>query len=149
MNLANRITLARIISIPFFIIAVTYGKMGVALGIFLFAVLTDALDGFIARTWNQKTKLGTILDPVADKLLLTSAFIYLAMAPSIPIDVKLPAYVPIIVISRDVLIVIGSVIVYYVAQDLNVVPSILVKVTTFFQMLTIVSVLTSFHFAVS
>ena len=69
MNLANKISIARIIIIPFFIAAIVYSKLGVALVLFLLAVMSDAADGFIARTLKQKTKLGTMLDPVADKAL--------------------------------------------------------------------------------
>ena len=75
LNLANKITIARIICVPFFIAAIVYSKLEIALFIFILAVISDAADGFIARTLKQKTELGTILDPVADKLLLISAYI--------------------------------------------------------------------------
>ena len=147
LNLANKITMARIISIPFFIAAVVYSKLNIALFIFILAIISDAADGFIARTLKQKTALGTMLDPVADKLLLLSAYICLSLAGSIPPDLKLPAYVPIIVISRDVIIVLGSVIVYVVTNNLRVAPSAIGKMTTFFQMVTIVSILIQFKYS--
>ncbi|MBN1526862.1 MAG: CDP-alcohol phosphatidyltransferase family protein [Candidatus Omnitrophica bacterium] len=147
MNLANKITIARIILIPFFIASVIYSRLDIALVIFICAVISDGLDGFIARTMNQKTFLGTVLDPVADKLLLMSTFIVLAVSKSIPAGARLPAYVPIIVISRDALIVLGTVIIYFIAGDVKIEPSGYGKVTTFFQMMTIVSVLVHFRYS--
>ncbi len=147
LNLANKITIARIILIPFFIAAIVYSKLTLALFIFMFAVISDAADGFIARSLKQKTALGTILDPVADKLLLVSAYICLSLAGSIPPHLRLPAYVPIIVISRDAIIVLGSVIVYVVTNNLKVAPSWIGKITTFFQMMTIVSILVQFKYS--
>jgi len=147
MNLANKITIARIILIPFFIAAVIYNRLDIALAIFICAVISDGLDGFIARTMNQKTFLGTVLDPVADKLLLMSAFIILAVSKSIPAAARLPAYVPIIVISRDALIVLGTVMIYFIAGDVRIEPSGYGKMTTFFQMMTIVSVLVHFKYS--
>lgn len=147
MNLANKISIARIISIPFFITAVVYSRMDIALVFFILAVISDGVDGMIARGLKQKTQLGTILDPVADKLLLLSAYICLAMAKTIPDGLRLPPYVPIVVISRDVIIVLGSVIVYLIKGDLRVSPSIAGKITTFFQMITIVSILLKFDYS--
>lgn len=147
MNLANKISIARIISIPFFIAAVVYSKMEIALVVFALAILSDGADGFIARTLNQKTPLGTILDPIADKLLLLSAYVCLSIATTIPQWLKLPPYVPIIVISRDVIIVLGSVVVFMIKGGLKVAPSALGKITTFFQMITIVCILTGFKYS--
>jgi len=145
MNLANRISIARIISIPFFVASIIYSRLDIALVFFILAVISDAADGFIARTLKQKTRLGTILDPLADKLLLLSAYVCLSIVTSLP--QHLPAYVPIIVISRDVFIVIGSVVVYFISGDLKVSPSIVGKVTTFFQMMTIVSILVQYRYS--
>ncbi len=147
LNLANKITILRIILIPFFIAAVIYSKLEIALIIFIIAVISDGADGFIARALKQKTILGTILDPVADKLLLLTAYICLSIAASIPAELKLPPYVPIIVISRDVIIVLGSIMVFVVTGDLKVAPSALGKTTTFFQMMTIVSILVQFKYS--
>lgn len=147
LNLANKISIARIILIPFFITSVIYARLDIALSFFVLAIITDGADGFIARALKQKTKLGTILDPVADKLLLVSAYICLSVVNSIPEGLKLPPYVPIVVISRDVIIVLGSIIVYLIKGDLNVKPSIVGKVTTFFQMITIVSILVRFNYS--
>lgn len=147
LNLANRITMSRIILTPLFIAAVVYARMDIALVFFTLAVISDALDGFIARTLKQKTILGTILDPVADKILLISAFICLSLVKSIPPDVRLPPYVPIIVISRDAIIVLGSIIIHVVKGEVKIEPSFWGKITTFFQMMTIVSILLHIHYS--
>ena len=147
INLANKITITRIIIIPFFIAAIVYGRNDIGLVFFIIAVISDGLDGFIARTFNQKTALGTIIDPVADKLLLMSAYITLAFMPAIPDHLRLPPYVPIVVISRDVFIVIGSIIVHFLKGDLKVSPSVTGKITTFFQMITIVGILVQFKYS--
>jgi cardiolipin synthase len=147
MNLANRISIGRIILIPFFVGAIVYSRMDIALIFFLLATVSDGVDGFIARTWNQKTKLGTILDPMADKLLLLSAFVCLAMVKNTPKGISFPPYVPIIVISRDVIIVLGSITVYLIRGDIKVIPSALGKLTTFFQMATIAAVLVQFNYS--
>lgn len=147
VTLANKISILRIILIPFFITAVAYARMDIALIIFIIAVISDGLDGLIARTFKQQTTLGTILDPVADKLLLTSAYICFAIIGTIPGHLRLPPYVPIIVISRDVIIIIGSLIVYVVNGDIKVSPSIIGKITTFFQMMTIILILLRFTYS--
>ncbi len=144
VTLANKISITRIILIPFFITAVAYARLDIALVFFIIAIISDGLDGFIARALKQKTQLGTILDPIADKLLLTSAYICLTIAPSIPHYLRMPPYVPIIIISRDVIIVIGSIVVYLVKGDLKVIPSIIGKITTFFQMIVIACILAKF-----
>jgi cardiolipin synthase len=144
VNLANRISIARIILIPFFTAAIVYSKLGVALVLFTLAVISDAADGFIARALKQKTELGTILDPVADKLLLMTAYITLSFIHLKGL-ITIPPYITIIVISRDVIIVLGSIMVYMIKGRLEVAPSIVGKITTFFQMMTIVSVLMQFE----
>jgi cardiolipin synthase len=147
MNLANKISIARIILIPFFVTAVAYARMDVALAFFIAAIISDGADGFIARTLKQKTQLGTVLDPIADKMLLISAYICLSVVRTVPHGLRLPLYVPIIVISRDVIIVIGSVVVYFIKGDIKISPSAIGKITTFFQMITIVSILARFQYS--
>ncbi|HRZ87826.1 MAG TPA: CDP-alcohol phosphatidyltransferase family protein, partial [bacterium] len=149
MNLANKLTIFRIILVPVFIdLILKYHQMPQGTGeefrvgailVFIVAVLTDAADGYIARRHNQQTRLGTYLDPIADKLLLMSAVILF----SLPIErfTRLPLWVTVSVISRDVIIVIGSLVIYVVTGKLKVLPSILGKATTFFQMMAIVSIL--------
>ena len=145
VNLANKISITRIILIPFFIASVVYSRMDIALIFFTLAIISDAVDGFIARTKNQKTQFGTIIDPIADKLLLMSAFICLSIVNNIPPHIKLPPYVPIIVISRDAIIVLGSVMIHIVTGEIRIAPSIIGKMTTFFQMMTIIGVLIQFR----
>lgn len=144
MNLANKLTILRILLTPLFIITLlnppsTYNF--VPLLIFIFAIFTDLLDGFVARTKRQKTSLGTFLDPAADKLLLTSAFITLAYKHIIPL------WVMIIVFSRDIIIVSGWLLIYIFTGQKNIVSSNLGKLTTFTQMLTIFAVLINFPYA--
>lgn len=147
MNLANKISIVRILLVPFFIWAIVYYSPEhdylrfVALGIFGLAVLSDALDGYLARVLKQRTTLGTFLDPIADKLLLIAAFISLSVVNNLPASLKLPPWVPIIVVSRDVIILLGAVVIFLVSGGIEISPSPLGKVTTFFQMATIISVL--------
>ena len=121
------------------------------LAVFLFglAVITDAVDGYIARAEQQATRLGAILDPAADKLLLVTAFLSLSLLSNLPAAYRLPAWVPVLVLSRDLIIVCGWLLIVLIKGDFQTQPqpSRLGKLTTFFQMLTIVSVLLGFSFA--
>ena len=143
MNWPNRITLLRIFLIPFFIGALIYGHLDRALWIFAGAVLTDAVDGYLARTYSQQTRLGGVLDPLADKLLLTTAFISLSMVHNLPI--RLPPWIPLVVISRDIMIVLGAALIHINTGRLDIRPSIWGKMTTFLQMSTILGILTGFE----
>ncbi len=109
----------------------------VALFVFLLAVFTDALDGFLARVRHQKTKLGSFLDPLADKLLLITA--YLVLTLNTGLSVRLPMLVTIIVISRDTIILLGVLLIITMTGDIKIRPSPLGKITTFFQMITIIA----------
>ncbi len=135
MGLANQITILRIFLIPVFIIFLGYNKPLYALITFIVAGITDALDGFVARKLNQITTLGKILDPIADKVLLISAFIFIYNSN---LEIKFPYWFVVIVISRDIYIVMGSLIIYVLKGSLNVRPSIYGKLTTFFQILSVV-----------
>lgn len=147
VTLANKISIIRIILIPFFITAVAYSRFDIALLVFVIAVISDGADGFIARALRQQTQLGTILDPIADKLLLLSAYVCFSVVGNIPQYLRMPPYVPIIVISRDVIIGIGSLVIYIVKGDIKISPSIIGKITTFFQMMTIVCILVKFNYS--
>ena len=144
MNIANKITILRVLLTPVFLGLVLYYKPEqdhlrfIALSIFAIAVLTDAVDGFLARVLKQKTPLGTIMDPIADKFLLIISFIALTVWSG---SVKLPLWVPIAVVSRDIIIVIGIVVIFLTNGDIKIAPSVLGKLTTFFQMMAIISVL--------
>jgi len=145
MGLANKITIVRILLVPFLVSCFFYYTPEydflrfVALGIFIVCGLTDAIDGYIARKFYQKTKLGRFLDPLADKLLLLAAFVSLSVIKSIPLASKVPAWITIIVISRDVLILLGSVIIFMMNQDIEIKPSLVGKMTTFIQMFLIIA----------
>jgi cardiolipin synthase (CMP-forming) len=104
LTLANQLTLLRMLLIPAFVILVVYGHLGWALAAFVTAGVTDALDGLIARRAGQKTALGAWLDPMADKLLLVTTFVVLSM-PGFGLANRLPVWLTVLVISRDVVIV--------------------------------------------
>lgn len=153
MNLANRITISRILLVPLFIASIFYYKPEseflsiLPALIFGIAVATDAIDGFIARAFKQKTPLGTILDPLADKLLLATAFICLSVVQNLPASFRLPPWVTIIVISRDIIIVLGIVVIHHVVGSVEVRPTPMGKLTTFLQMMTVAGVLLQFPYA--
>lgn len=108
-----------------------------ALYVFIFAGISDALDGFIARTWNFKTKLGAYLDPIADKLLILSSYVTLVLLS------KLQVWISIVVIGRDVLLgIMGLIMLKFIdLRTYNIRPSIIGKVTTVMQIITILLVL--------
>src|SRR4030043_2236531 len=101
MNLPNILTLARVLMIPFFVIFIINERFGWALITFIIAGITDGIDGLIARITHQRTELGAYLDPIADKLLLSAAFITLAI-----IEI-LPSWLAVIVVTRDLIILTG------------------------------------------
>ena len=147
MNLANKITIARIILVPFFVAAILYSNFNAALAIFIICVFSDALDGYIARTRGQRTRLGALLDPIADKFLLISGFVSLSVVKGLPSNPKFPPYVPLVVVSRDVLIILGCMVIYLLKGKVEIEPTPLGKVTTFFQMMSIVAILTQFAYS--
>lgn len=140
-NLPNTLTLIRILLTPLFIICLIKGAYPLALMIFILAGVTDGLDGLLARLLNQKTALGAYLDPIADKLLLISAFVTLA------IQRMVPAWLCVVVISRDVLIFIGIAILEISRVDYRIQPSMVSKCTTVAQLATIFLLLLSIQTA--
>ncbi|MFQ5702192.1 MAG: CDP-alcohol phosphatidyltransferase family protein, partial [Acidobacteriota bacterium] len=143
LTLANVLTILRMVVIPFFIMAIGYNRSGWALILFVAAGLTDLLDGLIARVWKQQTSVGAILDPMADKLLLTAAFVMLAIPnaskafPDLFLFNRIPIYVVIITISRDVFISLISLVVYMTIGQTRFPPSMPGKLTTVVQILTV------------
>jgi cardiolipin synthase len=135
MNLPNVLTLLRILMIPFFINFLVYHYYGYALLTFLVAGLTDGLDGLIARISNQRTRLGSYLDPMADKLLLTAAFITLAYLKFIPV------WVTIVVVSRDAILLFGTLLLHLTQMNFNIAPTLMGKSTTLMQLLCILAFL--------
>jgi cardiolipin synthase len=141
-TIPNLLSLLRMGLVPLFIITVVNGDWRKALLIFVAAGVTDALDGFIARFWNQQSLLGAYLDPIADKLLLMSAYVVLSI-PSFQRGAEIPLWVTILVIARDVLIVVMALVLYLAAGIRKFPPSVLSKVNTALQVVAVVLVLLS------
>jgi cardiolipin synthase len=131
MNIPNTLTIIRILSIPVFVICLLYDRFVIAFLIFVGAGITDGLDGLIARVYGQRTTIGTYLDPIADKLMLITAFIVLAILGSIP------SWLTAIVIARDVIIALGILILFLTAHRVEIKPVVIGKATTVFQIVTI------------
>jgi cardiolipin synthase len=129
LTLANQLTLLRMLLIPAFVILVIYGEFGWALGVFVTAGITDGLDGLIARMSGQKTSLGAWLDPMADKLLLVTTFIVLTW-PGLGLENRLPIWLTVCIISRDVVIVLTVAIVNLAIGRRTFTPSIFGKIAT-------------------
>lgn len=127
MTIPNLITVARLLCVPALVYAMILGELQLAFGLFLVAGISDAVDGFIARHFNQRSELGTYLDPIADKLLLVSVFVMLTW-----LDV-LPLWFLILVASRDILIVAAVLLSSLLEQPVTVKPILVSKATTAFQ----------------
>jgi len=139
MNLPNSLTILRILLIPVFIGFLLYERYEYSLAVLLLAGLTDGLDGTIARVANQRTRLGAYLDPVADKLLLTSGFVTLSVLHLVP------SWIAIVVVSRDMMLMTGTLLARLTESQLDISPTLLGKGTTLVQLsyLILVVVLTS------
>jgi cardiolipin synthase len=131
MNIPNFLSLLRIILVPVIVIFLIQGLYAKALIIFVIAGLTDALDGALARLLNKKTKLGSFLDPLADKILLSTSFISLAIFGLIP------SWLAVIVISRDFIILLGLLILSMMSITYEIKPVFVSKVTTTLQIATV------------
>jgi cardiolipin synthase (CMP-forming) len=127
-NIPNSLTLLRILLIPVFVGLMLYERYESALAVLLGAGLTDALDGTIARAANQRTRLGMYLDPLADKLLLTSGFLTLSVLHLVPL------WMVILVVSRDVILLAGAVLAHLTESAVDIAPTLLGKGTTVFQL---------------
>jgi cardiolipin synthase len=140
LTLANQLTFLRLVAVPFFILAVLEARFGVALAIFVAAGITDLFDGLVARVFRQRTALGAFLDPAADKLLVTSAFILLTKYPNlfqaIPMTNRIPIGLTILLISRDVLIVAIAIMLSLAYGQTRFQPSIWGKITTGAELVT-------------
>jgi len=139
-TLANQLTLLRMLLIPAFVLLVLYGEFGWALATFVIAGLTDAFDGLAARTTGQKSDLGAWLDPAADKLLLVTTFVVLTL-PNIGLVNRVPLWLTVLVISRDVGIVLTVAIVNLAVGPRTFRPSPLGKAATAVFILTCVVVM--------
>jgi cardiolipin synthase len=127
VNLPNLITLGRLLSVPVAIWLVLSGALAAAFWLFVAAGLSDAVDGFIAKRFDQRTALGALLDPVADKTLLVSMYVTLGMAQ------RLPTWLVILVVFRDALIVGGFLLVSALGQPMRWEPLLISKLNTALQ----------------
>lgn len=153
ITFANKITFIRIFNVPVFILLLLYYKNSVmienpneifrylAIFVFLVTISLDALDGYIARIRKEITKLGSILDPIADKSLLVSAFILLSGNSIGTTHPHLPVWFVLLVISRDIVLIAGALIIKLFAGSIQVQARILGKAATFFQTAVIIIVL--------
>jgi CDP-diacylglycerol--glycerol-3-phosphate 3-phosphatidyltransferase len=155
MTTANKITIARILLIPVFVMmAIYYGRSlqhgmpepwerWCAVAVFVVAAASDGIDGYIARRYNQRSRLGVILDPLADKGLLVAGIITLSVSNW---DYELPVWFPVLVITRDVIVVSGAVILHLMNGSVRVRPSWAGKCATAMQMIALGCVMLQLNF---
>ncbi|MBI5819209.1 MAG: CDP-alcohol phosphatidyltransferase family protein [Verrucomicrobia bacterium] len=148
ITLATKVTILRILLVPVCLSQLVYYAVGygdgvakewhrlMAFWVFVVASLSDAVDGFIARQFNQQSQLGRVLDPIADKMLLMTVIILLAVNPGNAFP-KLPLWFPILVVSRDVLLMAGALLIHIIIGEVKVKPRIVSKIATLFQMVTL------------
>jgi cardiolipin synthase len=136
LSVPNQLTMLRLVALPFVLISMIYERHDLAFWLFIAAAVSDGIDGIVARHFNQKTLLGEYLDPIADKLLLSSCFIVQALIGAIPL------WTTVLVLSRDV-VIIATVLVVVLTTDIrSFPPSRLGKINTAVQIATMFSVLT-------
>lgn len=152
MTTANKITVLRILLIPFFVVEIIYyvrtGNAGcwlAALLSFAVAAILDGVDGYVARRYHQWSELGTVLDPLADKLLLVSAIVLLSLDNE-PYLRRIPLWLTGIIIGRDLMLAIGAVVVRLVVGKITVRPHLTGKLATVFQMLMVSWILLHWNF---
>ncbi len=140
MSLANKISIVRVLLAPCVVASLLYYQPHrdwlrlVTLSVFLLGILSDAVDGFIARSQNQQSELGTWLDPIADKLLIISTLISLSTIRALPDWMRIPAWFNLIVISRDVVLIVGTMVILGMKGRVSVRSSLLGKWTIAAQM---------------
>lgn len=144
MTTANKVTIFRILLIPFFVVeTLYYMKNGdevhriAALAAFAVAAICDGVDGYIARHYNQRSELGAILDPLADKLLLVSAIVLLSFNSNQHFG-SIPLWMTGTIIGRDLVILIGMVVIQMTVGKVRVRPRILGKIATVLQMICVI-----------
>src|SRR5947209_20296804 len=140
MGLPNWLTVLRILLIPVFVSLLVYRRPGTALAVFCLASLTDLLDGYVARRGGSQSRLGAFLDPMADKLLLTASFVTLTYLRA------LPFWITAVVISRDVILVVGALLIHMVGGRIYPKPTWAGKAATFFQILTVLAAMLSRYY---
>jgi CDP-diacylglycerol--glycerol-3-phosphate 3-phosphatidyltransferase len=147
MTTANKITILRILLVPFFVVEILYyvqtgNELHRLLGLLAFAVaaILDGVDGYVARRYNQRSELGTVLDPLADKLLLVSGIVVLSFDHATRLG-QIPLWLTGTIIGRDLLLGIGVVVVRLVVGHVIVRPRITGKIATVFQMIAVLWIL--------
>ncbi len=145
ITVPNLLTIFRMVLIPVFVSLLFYQRFVLALAVFVLAGVTDGLDGLLARRFNQKSQLGTILDPIADKLMLVTAFVVLSMRSvfpqPLPSHLPVPFWVTVAVISRDVFILVGAAAINIVTGFRGFRPSLLGKINTTVQIVAIAAII--------
>jgi len=136
LTYANQLTILRMAFVPCFVLLLIYGHPKSATVLFLIAAFTDGLDGLLARKLQQKTVLGSFLDPMADKILLTAAFVTLTI-PSLPLVLHIPTWLTVLTISRDTLIALSVLIIHLQTHHTQFPPTLLGKCTTAIQLVTV------------
>jgi cardiolipin synthase (CMP-forming) len=145
VTVPNLLTVFRMVLIPVFVSLLFYQRFILALTVFVLAGITDGLDGLLARRFNQKSQLGTILDPIADKLMLVTAFVVLSLRAvfpqPLPPHLPVPFWVTVAVISRDVFILVGAAAINIVTGFRGFRPSMLGKINTTVQIIAIAAIM--------
>lgn len=143
LTVANQLTFLRLVLIPFLLIAILNNRFGLALFLFILAAVTDVLDGLVARYLKQNTALGMFLDPIADKLLMTLCFILLTIPdhprtfPKFEMANHVPLWLTILILWRDLMIILTSVLIYLTYSIKKFHPTVWGKITTLSESLTI------------
>lgn len=140
LSIPNLITIARILSVPLVVWAITSGQMMIAFILFLAAGLSDAVDGYLAKRFNMASEVGAYLDPIADKALIVSIYVSLGIAEAIP------RWIVILVVSRDIMIVGAVILSWVLGRPMEVKPLIISKVNTVAQIVFACLVLASLAF---
>src|SRR5258706_2479794 len=145
VTLPNLLTIVRMALVPVFVSLLFYQKFLLALGVFVFAGITDGLDGLLARRFHQQSPLGRILDPIADKVMLVTSFVVLSMRgvypTPLPHHLPIPFWVTITVISRDAFILVGAAAINMVSGFRAFRPSFLGKLSTVIQIMAVAVVI--------
>jgi cardiolipin synthase (CMP-forming) len=150
LNWPNRISLLRLLLVaPFVVLVLNQQEISwarhAALGIFVVMAFSDFLDGMLARKLNLKTRLGALLDPLADKILIICSVVLLSMKDFSPrageVDFTLPNWVVVAVVGKDLWVVFGTIVVYFVTDRLRIQPTLPGKFATLVQLFTVIAVL--------
>ncbi len=135
LGFPNQLTILRMICAPVFVALTLDGHLQAAVAVFFLGAVTDAFDGLIARYYKQRTTLGAILDPLADKMLLGSAFVALSFADAVAVHI--PKWLTVMVLSRDAILVVAALAIAFVSNRKGFSPSFLGKASTAAQMICV------------